>query len=361
MNNLTLICDMNYVLMSRYSFAGKFEKNSPQRVLEADKENLTSMLARSINIVLNRFPVIDNVILISDGGSWRKQLPIPEQLKDVTYKGNREQQTNVDWGCVFESLSNVMLNAKEVGITTSNTLSAEGDDWIWYWTKRLNSQGINTLIWSVDRDLQQLIQRTNDGTFTAWYNDKAGLYLPKYYKEEKELDPIDFFMTAQPFDSKIVDTLKTNAGKVNYINPDEVVIEKVLCGDSGDNIKAVVRYTKNDRIYRFSEGDLKKYQESDIPMFTVEDLKDRFDDIADWIVNSKKFKPYKFKKQDILEMLNYNLHLVWLNENIIPQPIVQAMNTVEYKKFDVNSLRNNYKLLAKTKADTDIESIFEEL
>ena len=246
-------------------------------------------------------------------------------------------------------------------ITVCREPEVEGDDWIWYWTKRLNSQGINTLIWSVDRDLQQLIQRTNDGTFTAWYNDKAGLYLPEYYKEEKELDPIDFFMTAQPFDSKIIDTLKTNAGKVNYINPDEVVIEKVLCGDSGDNIKAVVRYTKNDRIYRFSEGDLKKYQESDMPMFTVEDLKDRFDDIADWIVSSKKFKPYKFKKQDILEMLNYNLHLVWLNENIIPQPIIQAMNTVEYKKFDVNSLRNNYKLLAKTKADTDIESIFEEL
>lgn len=38
-----------------------------------------------------------------------------------------------------------------------------------------------------------------------------------------------------------------------------------------------------------------------------------------------------------------------------------APKEVEYKKVDVGVLRSNYKLLAKTHEDTDIESIFEEI
>ena len=363
MNNLTLVCDMNYVLMSRYSVVGGFKKGSPKKVLEAAERNLADMLARSVNIVLNRFPVIDNVVLVADGGSWRKQLPVPEQLKNVTYKGNREQQDEVDWNYVFNALNDVMNSAKNEGVTSSQTLTAEGDDWVWYWSRRLNAQGTNVLIWSVDRDLQQLVQKTSNGTFTAWYNDKAGLCLPDCYKEdEKEIDPIDFFMSPQEYDDQLIDSLKVGAGgKVFYVNPDDVVIEKVLCGDSGDNIKAVVRFNKGGRTYRFSEGDLKKYQEHDLPITTVGDLKESREDIANWIMNNKKFAPYHFKKKDIMEMLDYNIKLVWLNEETIPNPVIRSMNEVEYKKVDVDMLRHNYKMLSKSKEDTDIEAIFESI
>ena len=362
MNNLTLVCDMNYVLMSRFSVVGGFNKGAPEKILTSSQHNLTDMLARSINIMLNRFPVVDNIILVGDGGSWRKQLPVPCQLRGIKYKGNREKQEEIDWGHVFNALNDLMINARGVGVTVSQTLSAEGDDWVWYWSRRLNSQGTNVLIWSIDKDLQQLVQRLPDGTFTAWYSDRTGLCLPNYYADKKELDPMDFFMSPVQFDENIVDNLKmSSGGKVIYVNPDDVVIEKVLCGDSGDNIKAVVRYEKGGRTYRFSEGDLKKYQEHDIPMTTVADLKECREDIADWIIHNKKFSQYKFKKKDILEMLDYNIKLVWLNSETIPDPVVQSMNEAEYKTVDIDILRRNYKLLAKTQEDADIESIFEDI
>jgi len=362
MNNLTLVCDMNYVLMSRFSVVGGFDKGAPEVALQKAQQNLTDMLARSINIMLNRFPAVDNVVLVGDGGSWRKQLPIPTQLKGTTYKGNREQQVEVDWEHVFNALNDLMTNARGVGVTVSQTLSAEGDDWIWYWSRRLNAQGTNVLIWSIDRDLQQLVQKTPDGTFTAWYSDRSGLCLHDCYRDGDDVDPMDFFMSPIQIDTEIIDSLKAAAaGKVMYVNPDDVVIEKVLCGDSGDNIKAVVRFEKGGRTYRFSEGDLKKYQEHDLPMTSVADLKECREDIANWIISNKKFSPYHFKKKDILEMLNYNIKLVWLNEETIPAPVIQSMNEVEYKKVDVGVLRNNYRLLAKTVEDTDIESIFEEI
>lgn len=362
MNNLTLVCDMNYVLMSRYSVAGGFEEGSSVEVLTAAKENLTNMIARSINIMLNRFPVIDNIVLVGDGGSWRKQLPIPSQLKEVKYKGNRESKDSTNWHYVFESLRDLMKNAEDVGVTVSQTTSAEGDDWIWYWSRRLNAEGTNVLIWSIDRDLQQLVQKTQDGVFTAWYSDRGGLCLPEECSVEENNDPMDFFMSPPSIDDEIIDALKTCAGgKIIYVNPADIVIEKVLCGDAGDNIKSVVRFEKNNKTYRFSEGDLKKYQEHDLPMTTVSDLKESLEDIADWIIHSKKFSPYHFKKDDIIEMLKYNIKLVWLNEETIPWTVIQSMNNVEYKMSDTQSLRFNYKLLAKTQEDTNIEDIFEEI
>ena len=363
MNNLTLIVDCNWLIMSRFSVInGGFSKESPKRVLEASRRNLTDMLARSINILLNRFPVIDNIVLVSDGGSWRKQLPVPKQLEGITYKGNRESNVDIDWNTVFGALKDLLENARGLGVTVASTLAAEGDDWVWYWSRRLNGEGINALIWSSDRDLQQLVQKTKSGSWTAWYNDKAGLYLPESMNNKEDFDPIDFFMTPQTYDNQILDGLKAGSGgKVSYINPEDIVIEKVMCGDSGDNIKAVVRYEKGGRTYRFSEGDLKKYQEHDLPMTTVGDLKESEKDIAAWIVSNKKFKPYKFKKSDILEMLNYNIKLVWLNEETIPKTVIQSMNEVEYKKIDANELRYNYKLLAKTQDDTNIEALFESI
>jgi len=363
MNNLTLIVDCNWLIMSRFSVInGGFSKSSPKKVLEASRRNLTDMLARSINILLNRFPVIDNIVLVSDGGSWRKQLPVPKQLEGITYKGNRESDVDTDWNAVFGSLSDLLKNANQLGVTVASTLAAEGDDWVWYWSRRLNSEGTNALIWSSDRDLQQLVQKTKDGAWTAWYNDKAGLCLPQALDNKEDFNPIDFFMSPVEYDNQILDNLKAGSGgKVTYINPDEIVIEKVMCGDSGDNIKSVVRYIKGGRTYRFSEGDLKKYQEHDLPMCTVDDLKECKDDIASWITSNKKFKPYHFKKSDILEMLDYNIKLVWLNEETIPQTVIQSMNEVDYKKIDADGLRRNYKLLAKTQEDTDIEALFETL
>ena len=362
MNKLTLICDMNYVLMSRYSVVGGFQKGAPNAVINRSIDNLTDMLARSINIMLYKFPAIDNIVMVSDGGSWRKQLPVPNQIKNVTYKGNREQQEEIDWEAVFTSLNNIMKNARDYGITSSNTLTAEGDDWVWYWSRRLNAEGTNVLIWSIDRDLQQLVQKTPDGAFTAWYSDRTGqLCLPECYNTSEELDPIDFFMQPVQYDTQLIDSLKGMSKSITYVNPDEVVIEKVLCGDSGDNIKAVVRFEKGGRTYRFSEGDLKKYQENDLPMTSVSDLKNSREDIADWIIHNKKFSPYKFKKKDIMEMLDYNIKLVWLNEETIPKTVIQSMNEMEYKKVDINSLKSNYKVLAKTQQDTDVEALFEDI
>ena len=93
-NKLTLIVDGNWLMMSRMaSFIKLFDKSQPEIVKKNASKNLEEQMAKSIGIILNKFKEIDNVVLVADGGSWRKKLAIPKILlsEETTYKGNRKQ------------------------------------------------------------------------------------------------------------------------------------------------------------------------------------------------------------------------------------------------------------------------------
>lgn len=351
-NNLTLLIDGNWLLMSRmFVISNKFAKKLPEQAKEAAIEDLQDMLARSITLMLMRNPIIDNIVIVADGGSWRKELPIPKQLEDITYKGNRGGAEELDWDCIYASFNGFLEHAKEIGITVSQGWNIEGDDWMWYWTRRLNEEGINTMIWTSDCDLKQLVQVHNQ-SFTAWYNDKTGLTLSKECAPPD--DPMDFFMNP-PFDNNIIRALSTKISPITYINPDEIAINKILCGDAGDNIKSVIRYKKNNRTYRFAQKDYEKLiKETGID--SMDGFQKKSTEVAKNITSNKKFKNYHFKFDDVIEMLDYNTKLVWLNENVIPETVITKMAAEEYKLFDVNSIKLNYKMLTVNKLG--IEDIF---
>ena len=68
MNKCTLLCDFNWLTISRFSVINKgFDKRLPEDALNEAKEELKDMLARSINVILNRFPAIDDLVIVADG------------------------------------------------------------------------------------------------------------------------------------------------------------------------------------------------------------------------------------------------------------------------------------------------------
>lgn len=357
-NKCTLCCDYNWLTISRFSVINKgFDKNLPTTALEAAKEELKDMLAKSINVILNRFPMIDNIVLMADGGSWRKQLPIPKQLEDITYKGNRKSDVELAWDYIWGASSEVLENCRKEGITVSQHNGIEGDDWAWYWSRRLNSEGTNVIIWSSDCDLKQLVQVDKTGAFTVWYNDKNGIWIPNELEQKTDIDALDFFM--QPvYDNPILESLKVKAkGSVNYIDPNSIILGKVICGDAGDNIKSVVRYVKNGRTYRFSEKDWDGVSKN-LNINTIQDMIRDRDKIACEVCNHKKLTPYGIKKEDVLEMIDYNIKLVWLNESVIPETAILAMNNVEYTDYDLSYIRDNYKIICGNKDEDEIMNIF---
>lgn len=360
-NKCTLICDFNWLTISRFSVINKgFDKTLPEYALNEAKEELKDMLTKSINVILNRFPVIDNIVVVADGGSWRKQLPVPEQLKNITYKGNRQADVEMSWDHIWAASSEILENCRKEGITVSQHNNIEGDDWVWYWSRRLNKNGINTIIWSSDCDLKQLVQVDNDtDAFTVWYNDKNGIWIPKEM-EEHDIDDIEYFM--QPtYENAILETLKMRSKSgVNYIQPDSIILSKIICGDAGDNIKSVVRYTKNGRNYRFAEKDWDGVS-NQLNINTIEDLIKNKNKVAKAICNHKKVYPHDISTSEILEMINYNIKLVWLNESVIPETCILAMNNVEYNEYDVDYIRSNYKVICGDRRKDEIMSIFDSI
>lgn len=351
-NNLTIALDGGYLLMSRiYAFEKGFAIENTKEQKKATADGFKEVLSQTISKILNMFPDADNVVLMSEGGSWRKALPIPKQLEDTTYKGHREKKP-LDWNAIYKAYNEFAKTCLDAGLTVSQHSAIEGDDWAWYWSRRLNAEGTNVLIWTSDCDLKQLVQ-VNGNTFTAWFNDTAGLVLPECMQWPD--DPLDAMLNP-PLQSPIVDRLRRKIKKVTYINPDEIVINKVLCGDRGDNIKSVVRYKKGSRTFRFADSDYKKLMEQVSIRSMDQFLKDA-DGLAHTIANIPKFKEQGANESDIREMIDYNVQLVWLNEAVMPDTVTSSMVQVDYNVFDVNELRRNNTLL--TNKSAGMADIFE--
>lgn len=331
--------DGGYLLMSRlFFFETGFAIENTNARKQAAAESFKECLSQTMSKVLNQFKDADNIVLMSEGGSWRKMLPIPKQLEQTTYKGHREKKP-LDWKMVYAAYAEFADNCRKHGITVAQHSAIEGDDWAWYWSRRLNSEGTNVLIWTSDCDLKQLVQVQNN-SFTAWYNDNAGLVLPECLKWPD--DPIEAMMNP-PLQSAVLTGL-SKIKKITYINPDLIAINKILCGDAGDNIKSVVRYQKNGRNYRFADSDYKKLMET-ISINSMEQFLNDAAGIAYYIANNPKFKAQGANEADIREMIDYNTQLVWLNEAVMPDTVTSAMVQVDYNTFDVNELRRNNTLL----------------
>lgn len=361
-NRFTLIIDCNWLLQSRFSVLSKgFLKDNPDRVKEHAKEELRDLLARSINVILNRFQAIDNIVLVEDGGSWRKRIVVSDAVGEVDYKSNREESraaSDFDWAMIFSVLDDLAKTARSLGITVTRDYEVEGDDWCWYWSKLLNSRGINCLIWSSDCDLKQLVNYDSDNaTYTIWYNDKNGVWIPESLMDDS--NDIDFFMKPQP-DNQVLEDIKRKSKCTTYFNPDLIVIKKTICGDAGDMVMPCIRYRKGQRVYGVGCKDYEKLIK-ELSINTLSDFFEKIDKVIDWLLSQNKYKGLGLTREGLKTRLRENLRLVWLSKSSYPKDILEKMDKMKdkYNVFDISYIKSNYRCLVP--ADTnEIENIFEE-
>lgn len=348
-NKLTLLVDMGWLTMRYFSVMLKgFDKSLPDETRQETADEMLHAMSKGISNMLNKFNCIDNIILMTEGGSWRKQIPIPKFLEGETYKGNRKRPIEFDWDRIWATAKKLTDNAKELGITVSTGYNIEGDDWAWYWSRKLNDNYINTIIWTSDNDLKQLIDYNEKTcTWTCWYNDKNGLYLPSVLNETEQ-SIIDFFTNIQPVDP-ILDSLKSKTKEINYIDPDSIIIDKIIRGDSGDNIKPAIKYKKGKKEYRLS----KKEWETEAKKLNIYSPKSLIDNIDKISEDFSQIKKYNMSKNDIEQMLKYNTKLVFLDESQIPSSIIINMDNCIYKNAPIKDLRINSELLEGNNKDVE--------
>lgn len=283
-------------------------------------QELKVLMLKSINLVLKQFPIIDNIIIVSDGGSWRNDLDVPKflQVEGIKYKGNRERSEDINWDLIFTEFDNLLNLLSSTGITVSKEPGIEGDDWCWYWSTKLNKENTNCIIWSKDKDLTQLIKTNEDNCFTAWWNKDSGLVLQIINDED-----MDYLFNANYSENEYIYKKVIQQGKqVSYINPKNIVIDKIVRGDLGDNIIPII-YKKSksnpDKKFRVSIKDL------DYSINIHDDL-----NIRSYIRNILETKSYIGKvdkpEEDIVEHFKYNVRLVELCKDNYPQEVLDKFN-----------------------------------
>ena len=325
-SKLTLIVDGNWLLMSRLSVLMNRYKDLSELCTE-----LKLLMVKSIKLVLRTFPDIDNIIFVSDGGSWRKHIDISDieeilrKMVDgdlVGYKETRVYDTDeIDWDVVFEEFNSFMGVLENMGITTCREHYVEGDDWCWYWSKLLNERGTNVLIWTKDNDLKQLVNTDNNGCFTVWWNKENGLF--KKATNESEMNW--FFNNEYSNNEIILNNIMKRSVKTAEIDPYVTVVDKIFMGDASDNvIPLCMRHAKKFRISR-------KDVNLDI------DITDN-NAVQNYIQHIFEIKSYSDRliNDDInIEMkhFDFNKRMVWLDESVYPQEILESM-----KKHDINNI-----------------------
>lgn len=348
-SKLTLLVDGNWLLMSRLSVMQNRFASEEDLV-----KDLKIMMVKSINVMLRTFPSIDNVIFVADGGSWRNQIEIPQflQKEGIKYKGNREKDPSINWDIIFGAYEDFVALLKENGICVAKEKQVEGDDWCWYWSTKLNSQDTNVIIWSADKDLTQLVKINPDNkVFTICWNKNR--MVTDCNDSDVKNDVMFLFNTDIATNESLYDGIASKSKKIVKIYPSDVVIDKIIRGDAGDNVMPILTKVKNTRTYKVTTKDIDFCLDFTNPDFIQSYLHQ--------LMNSKSWKGKTDKPfNDVYQHFIYNRQLVWLNNKSYPKEILDKMNSHKIEKCDKDFSVIESKLVA-LKNSKGNENIFDEI
>lgn len=368
-NKLTLVVDGNWLLMSRYFMKrDTFRMDLPDSVKENSSYQLADLMAQSISVILRQFRgSITNIIFVSDNRSWRKDYPMPSCIETTdTYKGTRKNDETYDWKYIYKSISILSNNLKSIGVTTSNVYGVEGDDWCWWWSRKLNSEGTNVILWTSDEDVKQLIQEDEDtGAFTAWYEKSKGLVFNSSMKPKKfddEDDELGSFMAPIMPVNNIIKSLSKTAS-ISYVNPVNIINKKIYIGDQGDNILPIFTYSKKSKTYKATQKDWSKLINFDTPGYIERDWYNNLPNLYNEIykIKTKGDENNITTCDDFIEHAVYNKKMVWLDESQIPREVQSQMTSVEYKEISSDLLHDityNWRVMSGAESK-ELEALFE--
>ena len=295
------------------------------------RHQLQLLLIRSIKLVLKQFPQIDNIIFIADGGSWRNNIPIPDYLLDedgnkISYKGNRERDDEVNWDLIFNAYEEFIEILKQNGINAYREKDIEGDDFAWWWSTYLNSQGTNCIIWTKDKDLQQLVNIDNNKCFTVWWNKDNGMITSEF-----DDNNLDFLFNNEYNENDEIFKQITNKIEYTQINKNDIILDKIIRGDAGDNIMPIIsrlaKNTSSGKKFRISLKDIDNtldYNDNNKVKKFIYDL-----------CNSKKYAgKINVTPEEAYNHFLYNRQLVTLEKQSYPKEVLESLES--FKDYNTN-------------------------
>ena len=279
---MNVLFDGNYLFHKTFSVFSTYYKGQDMAEVLADKEKRQVLLRKCIIdmcYTLKRFEKdLKRVAFVIDSHSWRYNF-YDDYKYALTRTYDESHQGFIDCLDEFESL------LRKRGIIVSRVQGAEGDDLIYVWSLYfgycLDEQMV---IITGDSDIRQIMNKN-----VALFNNNSK-NLKLYCTPEKEVCWNEY-MDA---DVQVVPTV-----------PFEVLIYKVIMGDTSDNIPKIKTGMGPKGFEKFIEW-MRPYTEpKNVDLITM----------ARWIAD--KFAEYTHQNEDeVLGKILFNLQMTWLNLSV---------------------------------------------
>jgi 5'-3' exonuclease len=360
MKTLNIILDFNNLAM-RSLFACQYMSDSDVKGFDTDEECgvLARKIVTDICYVMNAFAA-DRIILACDSKyPWRHD--IYKDIDGQSYKGNRIKDEEKNWDNIFSTFDDIRNILSDKGVVVSFIDRAEADDVAAMWKNKLfNEDKENVILVSSDRDWTQLVDFDQEHScYCICYNPisnnkgKRNLYLTNSMSIWlNEPTQTDIFFNNYSHEKTNLKKVIDNDPKIdcNIIDPTNVIIEKIMCGDDGDNVPTFFEYYKNGRKMRVTPLKTKHIVEA-LNIFDVEQL----------VVysNNGMLKEHLEKEMkytidiDFPERLERQRKLVELNITFFPDVIINLFNehidVVSSNGYTTNIPKNMQEMLSGSK------------
>lgn len=364
----TLLIDGNYFLHSRL-FVLPRPKNGVMLEDEASRASLMRKLAIDLASEVRKMRgFIDKVVVAVDARSWRKDL-----FPTAEYKGTRKADSSIDWNAVYNVYEEFQTILQKHGVVVHKIEGAEADDVLFGWSTLLINKGRNSIIWTGDKDLIQLVNysKAND-SYALWYSPvQKSLYCFKDFinvldtSETTNTDDLLFNLSTysgvrEEYKIAIKDWIQSNKVKLTEVNCDEFMFNKLLIGDKSDNIPSVVLWQKEmkgGKLRTYSITDkladkiFQQYNKEN-SQFVIDQLfnKDEIEKLADVVYRVIG----KSSIAQIKNNISQNMSLMMLHTKVIPDAIQNEIySSVEselkvLEGTDLSQLTNKEKILEGT-------------
>ena len=340
---------------------------------EEKKEFLKACCNHLTNYLEQNKGIIENVVIVKDSRSWRRQVPIIRPnttTPECDYKANRDERMEeevVDMRIFFETLEEFFKTLHEkFNVPYTCVYGAEGDDAIWAWTKMLKGLNRHSMIYCTDSDMNQLV---NSHTIihrqvkTKEAQTGGEVIVDKSYWEDKNsIKEIDIFSDNTCFWGAEEELIGgRQLGKQIFIaNPFWNVFKKMFTGDGKDNVPSahiwnrIVKTTGATQTCKLTENMVEKAIEGVLvgPWETCEDFLYDTELHRDILICIAKMKGLDIDIEKSLAVVQNNRKLLYLNHKEIDENVVKDLVT------NIKPQLDKYAQVSKLRSSTHILNAF---
>ena len=332
MSKLNIILDFNNFAMRSLHTCQFMEPDVKIKNFDTKKE--CDVLIRKITIdickVIRTFTPNRVIISCDSKQPWRNDLY--KDIDGMEYKGTREKDEEKNWNNIFTALDDLRDIFKKNGFIVTHIDRTEADDITTMWKEYLFDKGEDVIIVSSDMDWVQLVGVHNNNVCLC-YNPianntgKKRLYLnsdiQKWINTEEKPD---IFFNNYNKTRKILKGIQLIDPKISFelVDPDRVLLNKIMTGDVSDNVPAFFHYYRNGRKQNVTELKAKHVFEA-LNIHNVDDLID---------ANNKMLLKDVLEKEmkhdidvDFKERLTRQRKLVELKSYLFPDDIVKKFTS----------------------------------